>query len=42
MRNVPDDWDHWWTFCEVCGARYHQSEGYCCDVEEEEEDDDDE
>jgi len=29
MRNVPDDWDCYWTSCHTCGERYHQSEGGC-------------
>jgi hypothetical protein len=27
--NVPTDWDCYWTECEYCGQRYHQSEGRC-------------
>ena len=29
MRNVPDDWDLYWTRCDRCGRSYHQSEGGC-------------
>ena len=28
-RNVPDDWDYYWTHCSICGSRYHLSEGGC-------------
>ena len=44
MSRLPPDWGRFWTFCSVCGARYHESETHACDVEddEEEEDDDDE
>ena len=33
LHNVPDDWGCYFTKCEVCGARYHRSEGYCCEPE---------
>ena len=33
--NVPDDWNNYWTRCEVCGTRYHRSEGACCEPEPE-------
>ena len=33
MRNVPDDWDCYYTKCDNCGAKYHMSEGGCeCQV----------
>jgi len=38
--NVPDDWDCFWTTCGTCGARYHASEGGCCEGEPEDDDDD--
>lgn len=33
MSNVPDDWGCYYTTCETCGERYHESEGGCsgCD-----------
>ena len=42
--NVPDDWGAYYTRCEVCGERYHMSEGgcYCREDEEEEEEEDEE
>lgn len=33
-RNVPDDWDRYWTTCSE-GHRYHLSEGYCTACERE-------
>lgn len=27
--NVPDDWGCYYTRCERCGSRYHESEGGC-------------
>ena len=33
LHTVPDDWGCYFTKCEVCGARYHRSEGYCCEPE---------
>ena len=33
LHNVPDDWGAHYTTCENCGARYHKSEGYCCEPE---------
>jgi len=29
MDNAPPDWDNYWTTCEHCGRRYHESEGGC-------------
>lgn len=29
MRNVPDDWDCYWSKCFRCGKKYHESEGGC-------------
>jgi len=34
MRNVPDDWNCYWTKCAACGAKYHASDGYCTRCEE--------
>lgn len=25
----PDDWGSWYVFCDICGARWHASEGQC-------------
>ena len=40
--NQPDDWNdsRFYTTCSACGARYHRSEGVCCDEAEEEEEED--
>lgn len=27
--NVPDDWNAYYRRCEICGTRYHASEGGC-------------
>ena len=27
--NLPDDWGCYYTHCDLCGARYHMSEGGC-------------
>jgi len=27
--NVPDDWDQYWMTCNLCGQRYHASDGGC-------------
>ena len=27
--NVPNDWNAYWTSCEYCGRRYHESDGCC-------------
>jgi hypothetical protein len=27
--NVPDDWGMYWRTCEICGGRYHASDGGC-------------
>ena len=37
-RNVPDDWNQYWTVCSRCGASYHASEWceVCEDMSEEE------
>lgn len=29
MRNVPDDWDSYYSTCSRCGSKYHDSEGGC-------------
>lgn len=31
--SLPDDWGCYYTHCDLCGARYHMSEGgcSCCD-----------
>ena len=29
MSNVPDDWGCYYTSCDLCGTRYHMSEGGC-------------
>jgi len=31
LHNAPDDWGCYFTKCEVCGTRYHRSEGVCCE-----------
>lgn len=38
MRNLPDDWDNFWTTCPGHGVKYHMSE-WCpvCEMNEEEE-----
>lgn len=28
-KNTPSDWNNYWNRCELCGVRYHQSEGGC-------------
>lgn len=28
-ENVPDDWGSYYTHCDLCGERYHLSEGGC-------------
>ena len=28
-RNVPDDWDSYWSTCGTCGSKCHGSEGGC-------------
>ena len=37
MRNVPDDWDNYWSKCSECGEKTHASDGHYCEPEEEEE-----
>jgi hypothetical protein len=33
-ENVPDDWVCYYTHCDLCGRRYHMSEGGCdCTVD---------
>lgn len=27
--NVPNDWNAYWRICEICGHRYHKSDGNC-------------
>ena len=27
--NLPDDWNCWFRRCDLCGSRYHASEGEC-------------
>ena len=34
--NVPDDWGSYYRNCELCGGRYHASEGGCYCTEEKE------
>lgn len=29
MSNTPDDWNMHWTKCNICGRKYHLSEGGC-------------
>lgn len=29
MSNVPDDWNSYWNRCEICGQKWHASEGGC-------------
>jgi hypothetical protein len=29
MRNVPDDWNEYWTECQRCGNQYHLADGCC-------------
>ena len=29
--NVPDDWNNYWTKCNVCGYKWHLSEGNYCE-----------
>ena len=28
-QNTPSDWNAYWTKCELCGQRYHRSDGGC-------------
>lgn len=32
--NLPDDWGCYYTHCDLCGRRYHMSEGGCDCTEE--------
>ena len=42
-RNVPDDWDSYWSRCSSCGNKYHDSDGGCpCEDYEEEEEEEEE
>lgn len=34
MQNVPGDWSSFFARCRVCRARYHASEGGCCEEPE--------
>lgn len=29
MSNVPDDWNAYWRRCDICGRKWHASEGGC-------------
>jgi len=29
MSNVPDGWNRYWSKCQICGRRYHESDGGC-------------
>jgi len=37
MRNLPDDWDSYWTTCPEHDVKYHASEGCpICEMSDEE------
>jgi hypothetical protein len=29
MSNLPADWNSYKNCCELCGQKYHESEGFC-------------
>jgi len=33
LRNVPDDWGNYYSYCSTCNTRWHASEGGCNCIE---------